>query len=336
MTDMDATTNAITLDILESGLSLPPLPAAGSQLLTLAQKPIDEIDVAEFTKLVESDPALCAKVLQLANSSYFGAVKKIVSLHQAIMHIGLEETLNAAYLFFCQNTLPQLPAMEGFSGKEYWAHSWACAMANRMLGHPDFMVKSLPGELYVAGLLHGIGKLFLALYRPESFIECIRISRDFSQPLEEAEKEIFGTTDALIAHKIMKSWQLPANLCAAVKYYRSPESAEPEFQEIAALTQFSYFIGNTSGIGNSGDEFCYDLSQTWIAQNSSSPLADPSTQQRLVENIFATLKTKAFNLTGVEAKGTKEFCKAPPDKFNSGKKRKQMGLFLWIKSLFSR
>ncbi len=334
MTDMDAATNAIALEILELGLSLPPLPAAGTQLLAFAQKPIDEIDVSQFTKLVESDPALCVKVLQLANSSYFGAIKKIISLHQAIMHIGLEETLNAAYLFFCQNTLPQLPAMEGFSGQEYWAHSWACAVANRMLGHPDYMVKTLPGELYVAGLLHGIGKLIIALYSPQDFMQCLRISKEFSKPLSEVEKKIFGTTDALIAYRIMKSWQLPNNICAAVKYYQSPETAEEEFQEIAALTQFSYFISNTSGIGSSGDEFCCDLSETWISRNTFSPLADPSVQRKLVQDILATLQAKALNVTGMEAKEVKPPRKAPSAEEAPRRNEKQGGLWSRIKSIF--
>lgn len=299
MSDVDTATNAIALEIIESGAGLPPLPAAGAQLLALAQQRIDDIDVDAFTRLVESDPALCAKVLQLANSSYYSTVSKVVSLRQAIMKIGLEETINAAYWFFCQSTLPGLPAMEGFSGKDYWAHSWACAVANRMLGRPDIAVKTLPGELYVAGLLHGIGKLILAVHRPDDFLRCIRNSRDFSQPLEQAEKEIFGTTDSLIAYRVMKSWQLPANICAAVKYYVAPQSAEPEYREIAALTQFAYFIGNTSGIGNSGDEFCYDLSQTWLCQDDASPLYDEALRQRLVQEIYAVLQKKSEDYTGV-------------------------------------
>ncbi len=292
--------NPCKLKIFESGISLPPLPGAGSQLLAFSQQPINEIDVTAFAKLVESDPALCAKVLQLANSSYYGTINKIISLRQAIMHIGLEEMLNAVYLFFCQNSLPKLPIMEGFSGKDYWAHSWACAIANRMLGRPDFLIKTLPGELYIAGLLHGIGKLILAIYRPDDFLQCIRNSREFGQPLAIAEKEIFGTTDSQIAYEIMKSWNLPTNICAAAKFYQTPELADPEFIEIASLTQFAYFIANTSGIGNSGDEFCYDLTQTWIAKDVNSSLTEVFSQKNLIKDIYSTLHKKTLNITGVE------------------------------------
>lgn len=68
---MSDTAQAIAVTILETGANLPPLPSTGRQLLALAQTPIEDIDVANFTKLIEPDPGLTIKVLQLANSTYF-------------------------------------------------------------------------------------------------------------------------------------------------------------------------------------------------------------------------------------------------------------------------
>ena len=289
---MNNTAQAIALEILQSNLKLPPFPPIGSQLLAMNHQPVQEVDVDQFIRLIESDMSLTTHLLQLANSAYFGAIQKVSSLRQAIMHIGLEESINAINLHFFRTILPEFPRIEGFSGKDFWAHSWACGMANRMLGRTDLHINSIPGELYIAGLLHGIGKLILALTRPEEFLKCIENSSSYNQPIVEAELDLIGTTDTDIAFEVLRSWQFPQSICMAVKHYREPEKADKTFWEIAAVTQFAYFIANTSGIGNAMDFYAYDLEQTWLGRDLASPLADEAIRNRVVQDIYETLKKK--------------------------------------------
>ncbi len=332
---------SIASAFLKSGVNLPPLPAAGSQLLALSHQPLDEIDIGQFTKLVETDPGLTAKILQLSNSAFFGTLNKIVSLRQAIVHIGLEEAIHSIYWLFYRKTLPKFPAMEGFSDQDYWAHSWACALANKMLGHPELRSGALPGELYIAGLLHGIGKLILAIHRPEDFLLCLQVSRDFNQPLSDAQKDVFGTTDSYIASEILTTWQFPENICMAVKFYQSPEDADEQYREFAGLTQFAYYLANTSGIGNINDAFCYNLQETWIVREGTSPLSEESTQQAFCKEIYAALEKKAKTISTLG--GAPEKDTASPPSYHQDEKRvkkqpvrpKKSGFFAWFRSLFT-
>lgn len=314
-------TERIALDILQSGINLPPLPAVFTRLIALSRQPEERIDIAKFTKLMQTDPALTARILQLANSSYYGTLNKISNLRQAIMHIGLQETIATVNWMLCQKVLPQFPVMEGFSDRDYWAHSWACATANRMLGRPDLQVVSQPGELYVAGLLHGIGRLILALHKPEEFQRCLINSRDFSQPLEDAELELLGTTDADIACEILRAWHFPESICNAVKYCRNPQAAPDEYLEMAALTQFAYFIANTSGIGNNGDEFSYNFYSTYLANLEGSPFADRAIRRKLIEEIHQTLQKKSVSVTGVTSTIEPAQEPSPAEEFRSRPQR---------------
>ncbi len=309
-------TDRIALEILQAGINLPPLPAVFTRLLALSRQPEDRIDINKFTKLLQTDPALTARILQLANSSFFGTLNKITNLRQAIMHIGLQETISTVNWILCQKILPQFPVIEGFSDKDYWAHSWACATANRMLAQPELKVSCQPGELYVTGLLHGIGKLILAVHKPDEFAMCIQNSRDFSQPLEEAEIDILGTTDAHIACEILKTWQFPDSICNGVKYYNNPDEAEESYREIAALTQFAYYIATTSGIGNNGDEFSFDVRETFLAQKDDTPFSRDDIRTNLVENIQQALQEKATAITGVTVEEATSAVTpdSPPDK----------------------
>lgn len=299
---MADTAQAIALEMLQSNLKLPPFPPIGSQLLAMNHQPAEDVDVDHFVRLIESDMSLTTHLLQLANSAYFGAVQKISSLRQAIMHIGLEESINTINLHFFRTILPAFPRIEGFSGKDFWAHSWACGMANRMLGRPDLHITSIPGELYIAGLLHGIGKLILALTRPEKFLQCLENSRLYNQPIVEAELELIGTTDTDIAFEILRSWHFPPSICMAVRHYREPERADEKFWEIAGVTQFAYFLANTSGIGNAMDFYAYDLDQTWLGRDLASPLSDEATRSRVVHDIYKTLKKKFEAISGEKKK----------------------------------
>ncbi len=294
------TAEAIAHKIIKNGTNLPGLPGIGPQLLSLAQQPIESIDVASLCKLIEGDPVFTARILQLANSSYFRTTTKIVGLRQAVMHIGLMEAINSVWWFFFQDAMPKFPKLQGLSGDDYWAHSWACATANRMLGRPDYLIQVLPGELYIIGLLHGIGKLILALNNTEDFQRCLDTCMDSGHPLELAELEVLGTTDTEIAYLILKKWNLPDNICSAIRYYRNPALAKGESHEAAALTQFAYFLTNASGIGKNGDCYQYDLSKTFISEKWSTPLADKVYQDKVVKDIYATLNKKSQSLNSNE------------------------------------
>ncbi len=281
----------ITHEFLQSGGDLPFSTEVGSQLLSISSLPADQIDVDKFVKLIQLDPGLSANVLQVANSVYFSSVAKIVSLRRAIIQIGLEEALNIVQVVFYRNSLPKFPKTKGIlSDKDYWNHSWACAIACKSLGHPAIGTKLLPGELYIAGLLHGLGKMILAILRPIEFMQCLENSVDFQQPLAETQLDIFGTTDADIATELLNIWQLPNNVSMAIKYYQRPSEAMTEHQEFAGLLQLAYFIANTSGIGNIRDEFSFNVNETWISKQPNSSLYDEKFRKKIVQNIYVALE----------------------------------------------
>lgn len=326
----------IAHEFLQSGVGLPFSSDIGPRLLSLSSQPIDEIDIDKLVQLIQLDPGLTTKVLQLANSVYFAGIQKIVSLRRAIIQIGLEEAINFIHAVYYKNSLPRFPKIRGFSDKDYWSHSWACAVANKMLGHPSVGTRVLPGELYITGLLHGLGKLVLAIHRPEEFLQCLQISNEFQQPLPDSEQDILGTTDADIACELLKTWQLPLNICNAIKYFRAPEEAEKQYREIAGLTQLAYYIANTSGIGNTMDEFCYDVKQTWITNEQGYPLSDEAVQESIVQEIYSTLERKSTSLAAFG--GEEPVAKTvTPQQQEIQKRKGKQGVFdrlmSWLQSL---
>ena len=58
------------------------------------------------------------------------------------------------------------------------------------LGRTDYLVRSKPGELYLAGLLHDIGKIILLVNRPRDFERCLELSAQGNAPLYQVERDI--------------------------------------------------------------------------------------------------------------------------------------------------
>ncbi len=332
--------DSIALEILTSGKKLPPLPSHGAKLLEMALQPIDQIDITSFAKLMEVDPGLFASLIQLANSPYYMGLEKIISPRAAITRIGLTETINSICLYFFQKTLPEIPSFEGFSSKSYWVYSWACATANRRLGHPNLKMGVLPGELYLAGLLHGVGKLLLAIHYPNEFNKCLKIAKDLKQPLYKIEQEIFGTVDTFVASKIMKTWNLPDNICAGVAFYNIPESAPIEYQDIAGCTQLAYNITAELKFGDNGDGLIMDIPSTYICQEPDLPISQKEVQEELIQEILTSLGKRTESVTGVPFKTPQQTLvktnksDKPAAKKSPRMKSKKKGFFAAIKSLF--
>ena len=311
--------DSMALDSMLSKISIPPIPANRLQVLEMVRQPNDKINLDSLTRLLSVDPGLFAMMLQVANSSYYRGVEKITSLRGAITRIGLSDTVNSISFFCVKNALPSLPPLKHFSHEDYWAFSWTSAMAARRLGHPNLGMNVLPGALYMAGLLHGIGKLMMAIHYPEQFEQCLAKTNRTRQPLYKAEKDVFGTINGFVAAKIMKSWNLPDDICIGVAYYQIPESAPAQYREMAALIQFACEIASKTGIGSNGIQYDPDLSSTCIGGQSHLLLSRKEVQTDIIQEIKKTALQKYKSMAGPSHEDSAKACgktkaQHPPNK----------------------
>ncbi|MBF0201585.1 MAG: HDOD domain-containing protein [Desulfamplus sp.] len=290
--------DTIARELIDSKIKIPSLPDSAPALLSMMNQPLDQIDLLQLESLIKSDPVLFAQLIKLANSPYYRTSVEVTGLRTAIMRIGLVDTIHSLYGYLFKNTLPAFPNIEGFSDKEFWEESWACAIACRRLGDPRLMVSVRPGELYISGLLHGIGRLILAVYDPLGFRRCIETATNFkARTLEDAELEIFKTTDSLVAGAILEWWKIPENICAGVSHWQHPGNSPPEYREIASLVQFGCSIVRLSGIikgcpgmdSASTGSSLEDISSTYLLSRGEFPIAEGVHKYRLVQEVVSIL-----------------------------------------------
>ncbi len=197
---------------------LPSGAAAYTDLTTAAVTPDASLD--QMVRIVEQDPAMAAKVLQLVNSSFFGRAEYLDSARAAVLHMGLEpvRTLALAGRAFA-------PADGGGADdhevERHRRHALRIAEAARALT-PD---ARLADTAYTAGLLHDVGKLVLAAHLPEDYAAAQRRIASTGQATHAVEREIFGTTHAEVGAYLLGLWGLPALVVDTVAHHHDPERA---------------------------------------------------------------------------------------------------------------
>lgn len=178
----------------------------------------------ELERVIASDPALTAKILKFANSSYFGFSGKVETVLKAIAIIGHKELRNLVLATSVTSTFKDIPP-ELVDMDTFWNHSITCGVTARLLASS---VDSRE-RFFIAGLLHGVGRLILFSQYPKESAQVLSCMNQGEDAAIQAERKIFGFTHAQLGAELLKQWKLPANICKMVEYQFNPMQ-EKEFQ----------------------------------------------------------------------------------------------------------
>ncbi len=200
---------------------LPSIPQAYHQLTALAVDPTK--GVIDVARVIERDPAMSAKVLQLVSSSYFGTRRDVRSIQQAVGLLGID-LLKVLVLTANTFTAAADLKIEGATLQEFQRFSVATACAAKRMAPP-----ALAEEAFTAALVHDIGKLILALGRV-------------------AESEI-GVTHADVGSYLLGLWGLPFTILEAVAYHHTPSSMIDDQRELLAVVHAAdALVGSPTGV----------------------------------------------------------------------------------------
>jgi HD-like signal output (HDOD) protein len=195
--------------------SLPPVPRVYAALMRALAD--NDAPLSDVTRLVEQDPAICAKVLQLVNSAFLGVTRKVTSIQQAVSLLGTNMLKNLALSAEVQSTFDG-SRIAGFSFDAHQGHALAVAgIARRLL--PD---KRSGEDAFTAGMLHDVGKLVVAMRLPDHFRKVLATLRDEGRPMAEVEREIMAVTHAEIGAYLLGLWGLPYAIVEAVANHHVP------------------------------------------------------------------------------------------------------------------
>ncbi len=210
-------------EILQKMKDLPVLPAVVIEVNRLLQR--EDVLIEEVSAVVEKDSGLTAKILRLANSSYYGLSYHVDTLTRAITVLGLTTIRNLAVTIAVQRLMGGLGA-----GKDeaigLWEHSLGCAVASKALISKRY--PALEEKAFIAGLLHDIGKLVLYQNFSKEMEEIGEIIRSTGAYEEEVEKSALGFTHSDIGALLARKWHFPGELTESIRAHHEPGTVKEQ------------------------------------------------------------------------------------------------------------
>jgi HD-like signal output (HDOD) protein/CheY-like chemotaxis protein len=204
--------------------SLPSSTATYARLSAALDAP--NASFASVAAVAESDMAMSAKLLQLANSAFVGANRTVTRMTDAVRTVGLS-TIRQYLLSPYLNVFEMFTPGAGEAGQRF-THLGAHAVLTANLTAGLAKTEELRGPAFVTGILHDIGSLVLLTRMPEVARELAEESRAKDCGVEALELRRFGVTHAEIGGYLLGLWGLPADICGAVsRHHESGAGSEP-------------------------------------------------------------------------------------------------------------
>jgi HD-like signal output (HDOD) protein len=193
---------------------LPTLPTVCRELnQTLAR---EDFSIRDVSDIVEKDPALCAKILQLVNSSFFGVGRRLTYVHDAVSYLGttMLKNLVTTVTLWREIEAARPGALAQIS--ELHRHSQRIAvLARKMFGKDRYRAE----EAFAAGLLHDLGMTLMVAYLPDRFSEIDALAKREGIGFVAAERRLFDVGHAEMGAYLLDAWGIPFSVLEAVSWH---------------------------------------------------------------------------------------------------------------------
>jgi len=219
---------------LEETLDMPPMPETAQKIIDLRMDA--DAETNELATLVETDPGLSAQVISWANSPYYGVSGTISNIQEAVIRVlGFDLVINLALGLSLGRTL-SVPKDGPQGYLPFWHQSvYTGALMAELCRAMPAEKRPTQGIAYLCGLLHNFGYLILGHVFPPHFALINRhIDANPNINRYYIEQHLMGITREQISSSLLKQWNLPDDVCSAIRYQNEADYAG-EYSELSGM-----------------------------------------------------------------------------------------------------
>lgn len=232
---------------------LPMLPELAREMLNDLNN--DDISLEMIAEKVAMDQSIAAKVIQMANTSYYGNNSKVVTIQQAVSMLGTKNLKNLIRTSIFTNNLP-IARCRGFDNKAFWRHNIATAICAELISRTLHMKQDFA---FTAGLLHDIGRLVLVSKFPQKYEHVIRCAQENDCSLLDAERAVMGVDHVGVGLILALQWNFSEAIQDAIRGHHAPE--DKELNSVASIIHVANSIVHALDLSESEDDLVPPISQ---------------------------------------------------------------------------
>lgn len=219
---------------------------------------------SQIAEIIRRDPSLCARLLRMVNSVYYGLSTRVNNIEEAVFFLGLRQIRELSMATPVIEELEELQrnAADALPWRDLWTHSIGTAILTREIIATTSL--HIDDETdYLAGLLHNIGKVVMAYAFPDELRTLITTTADSPADLCRREREMIGWDHAKIGAHYLSRHQLSEELRFAVLYHNEPAQA-PRHAIFAAAVQVADHLVRHAGISGGFEQVKPIPVDSWV------------------------------------------------------------------------
>ena len=228
---------------------LPTLPRTVLRITELVNDP--RASANDLSIIITDDQVLTARLLKLVNSSFYGFPQRVSTVTGAIVLLGFDAIRNLLLTTSVLDLFPTRIPKVRRDQEQLWDHSLGCAIGAKTIG--NFLRHEKLEELFVAGLLHDIGKIVEMMFLPDEFARITERVRAEGVLIASAEQDLLGCTHADIGRLLAERWNLPPKLVGVIARHHTPAVAEV-FALEASIVHLADIFTRALDLGSGGDD----------------------------------------------------------------------------------
>jgi HD-like signal output (HDOD) protein/CheY-like chemotaxis protein len=199
--------------------TVPSIPALFAEITNAVES--NTASLQAIGAIMAKDMGMTAKVLQLANSAYFGTRRSVSTVEQAVMFLGLDTIQTLVLSVHIFSLLPKEIAAS-FPIDCMWTESMESGRVARAIARAEGRSPLEVEQAYTAGVLHNVGTLVLAANLPDRVSAVLAKASTDGIPEWEAERSEFGVSHAEVGAYLLGLWGLSDPIVEAVAYHHRP------------------------------------------------------------------------------------------------------------------
>ncbi len=222
---------------------LPPFSPMLNRLMASMAK--ENVSFSELADLIEKDTVLAGNVLRLVNSALYGFQGTVSSARHAVAILGLNKLRNVGLSLSIARMWTHVRTPSGWSTSRFSLHSVATGILADMVAQQ--LNVPYPEGAFIAGLLHDLGKLLIAIALPTEYGAIRGLAESGARSFLECETEVIGVTHADLSGMALGRWNLPAPIQRAVTFHHAPELAAHGQLHLSHVVQAADQLANELG-----------------------------------------------------------------------------------------
>jgi putative nucleotidyltransferase with HDIG domain len=236
-------------DIEKFILKMPSLSTTVGKVMEICSR--TDASPNELNRVISLDPVLAGQVLKLINSAYYSLINKVTSLTRAITMLGMNTVKNIALSTAIIRTVSGVKKSRALPTAKFWEHSISTGVSARLLGEIKDYSPMEREELFLAGLLHDLGKVPFG----DEYIEVLKVAKNEQRSLVEVEQGLLGIDHQEVGMMIAKKWKLNRVITECITCHHHAGTLEGDYRQHVALVSLGNIYSNILDHGFAGDPF---------------------------------------------------------------------------------